>query len=213
MNKRLPTKPANRSSFSFTKQYIVYATEDQAEFDILKNQYRNVVFTDRTRIAQMKAVQGTQKLHFVASDANRPDDESSYYLRIARMPCSCLSCRGKQYGPCKFGPLCQEKRIVVKAQDPEEVVTARSQLDKQLEDNVLAKLQRFLGAVDKVTVANMRAYLRLRNERLSGTKRELAERVMLTNDPQEDGTAPVLAIHLLQEVEDIQDDVDVSIDE
>jgi hypothetical protein len=49
--------------------HIAYATEDNTKFDILKNQYRNVVFTDSTWIAQMKAVQGTQKLHLVASDA------------------------------------------------------------------------------------------------------------------------------------------------
>jgi hypothetical protein len=81
-----------------------------------------------------------------------------------------------------------------------------------LEANVLVKLQRFVG-VNIVTVANMKAYLHLRNERLSGTKVELAERVIRTNDPQEDGAMPALAIHLLQEVEDVQDDVEISIDE
>jgi hypothetical protein len=60
----------------------------------------------------------------------------------------------------------------------------------------------------------MKAYLHLRNERLSGTKVELlAEGVIRTNDPQEEEAMPAMAIHLLQDIEDVQDDVEVSIDE
>ena len=85
---------------------------------------------------------------------------------------------------------------------------ARSSLDPELEATVKAKLMKFIG-VEKVTVANLKMYLKLRKERVGGNKQELAERAASVEDPETSDEEQPLAIYMLQGVGDIQDEDDI----
>ena len=95
-----------------------------------------------------------------------------------------------------------EKDIIVKPIVPGHTLpTPRSTLDPQLEATVLQKLRTYIMA-DRVNVANLRAYLRLRKQNLSGNKKELAERAAALEDPPPDSFEAPLALNILEEMDE-----------
>jgi hypothetical protein len=119
-------------------------------------------------------------------------------LRIAKMPCSCLICRGRDKGEsCKFTDLQDEEEIWVQEETKE--TTKRSNIEPAKEKALQEKNRKYVG-LDTVTVANIKAYLRLRGEKLSGSKTELVEQALAVKDPGNDDSLVVvmpLAIHVL----------------
>jgi hypothetical protein len=57
----------NKTTFKVNLRKVGYVTEKKEEFERLVNEYRNIVYSDRTYIPKMKVIKDTQKLHLVAS--------------------------------------------------------------------------------------------------------------------------------------------------
>jgi hypothetical protein len=98
----------NKTTFKVTLRKVGFVTEKKEEFERLANEYRNIIYSDRMYVPKMKAVKDTQKLHLVASVGEKlPANPLMDKLRIAKMPCSCLICRGRGSGreSCKFADL------------------------------------------------------------------------------------------------------------
>jgi hypothetical protein len=55
----------DKGTFAVTARHVGYTTENKDEFLQLGNEYRHVIFTDRTNVPTMKQIVGTQKLHEV----------------------------------------------------------------------------------------------------------------------------------------------------
>ena len=121
-------------------------------------------------------------------------------LRIAKMPCSCLICRGRGGAgeSCKFADLRDEEEIWVQEEKGE--TAKRSNIEPAKEKALQEKIRKYVG-LDTVTVAAIKVYLRLRGEKVSGNKIELAERALAVKDPDKINLPVVmpLAIHVLME--------------
>ena len=61
----------NKTTFKVTQQKVGYVTEKKDEYEQLANEYRNIIFSDRMYVPKMKPVKDTQKLHLVASVAEK----------------------------------------------------------------------------------------------------------------------------------------------
>ena len=87
-----------RTPFTVSRRFFGYVTEDPQEFTQLRNQYHNIVLSPRQDIEKMKIIDGTQQLHEVMggvgiqSSRVAADGNKEWLLRVAKMPCSCLSC-------------------------------------------------------------------------------------------------------------------------
>jgi hypothetical protein len=186
----------NKTTFKVTLRKVGYVTEKKQEYERLANEYRNIVYSDRTYVPKMKVVKDTQKLHLVASGGvgeKLPATPLLDKLRISKMPCSCLICRGRGGAGeiCKFTDLRDEQEIWVQEETGE---TARkSSIEPTKEKALLEKIRKYVG-LDVVTVANIKVYLRLRGEKVSGNKIELAERALAAKDPDENDVPVVMPL-------------------
>ena len=61
----LDVRILDKGTFTVTARHVGYATENKEEYEKLGNEYRHVIFTDRTNVPSMKRIVGTQKLHEV----------------------------------------------------------------------------------------------------------------------------------------------------
>ena len=196
-----------KTNFKVTLRQIGFVIEKKDEFLRMRNEYHNIVYSDRIYILKMKVVEGTQSLHMVASTSEKHVTCAVLRkLRIAKMPCSCLPCRGKGDGSCKFIELRDETEIWVR-EEIEGDRPKRTQLEPEKEKKLCAKLLQHVG-LDRTTVANIKIYLRLRGLTISGNKIELAERALAAEDPPDVSAMMPLAIHVIQDDQmlDSQDD-------
>jgi hypothetical protein len=75
---------------------LEYGTEDESTWVRRSKEYLHVVHTDRTKIPDMPKIKGTITFHEAAGECNpSADNQGKWKLRVSRMPCACLSCRGK----------------------------------------------------------------------------------------------------------------------
>jgi hypothetical protein len=184
-----------KTPFKVSRRFVGFATEDHLEFKEKSNEYRNIVFTDRQNVPKTQAIDGTQALHFVASSEEQHADPNKRKICTAIMPCSCLSCRGKtEKEVCLFGEFWRAKDHWTQEKVFDPFAQARQQQYKLTSEEEL-QLKAKLGA-DKITVAAMKQYLRLRGLRVSGKKKELVDRIL----SHEDG-APTLAVDCIEELD------------
>jgi hypothetical protein len=100
-----------KNTFTVSRRFFGFGTEDKQEYERLRNQYAHIVYTDRTHIADMAKIRGTITSFHEAAGERDPDtdNKSAWKLRVSRMPCSCLSCRGKITDPCRYMDVRQEQ--------------------------------------------------------------------------------------------------------
>jgi hypothetical protein len=163
-------KILEKSTFTVTKRFFGYATEDKCEWERLAKEYLHVVHTDRINIPDMPAIKGTIAFHEAAGERDPTTTDSKWKLRVARMPCSCLSCHGQILDPCKYMHVRQEELHWVCEQRtismaPTEFDQYKEQFTKIFEGN---------GSITKTMPQDR---LRLLGKPVSGNKSMLAERL------------------------------------
>jgi hypothetical protein len=92
------------------------------------------------KVPKMVQIEGTQMLHYVASFASRDEQkEEKRKLKIATIPCSCLSCHGKNKKECEFVELRQEKDIWVKEKKKKKRNDQTPRKPQQIPQNLTAE--------------------------------------------------------------------------
>jgi hypothetical protein len=96
-------KILEKSTFTVTKQFFGYGTEDKSIYEKCAKEYLHVMHTERTKIPDIPKIKGTITFHEAAGEHD-PDtgNKNKWKLRVSRMPCACLSCCGKITELCKY---------------------------------------------------------------------------------------------------------------
>jgi uncharacterized membrane-anchored protein YhcB (DUF1043 family) len=201
-------KILKKSTFTVTnKCFFGYATEDKCKWERLAKEYLHVVHTNQINIPAMPAIKGTIAFHEVAGERDPTTTNSKWKLRVARMPCSCLSCHGQILEPCKYMHVQQEEVHWVCEQRTISMVPTEF-------DQYKEQLTKIFKGNESITKTMLRDWLRLLGKPVSCNKSMLAERLlavthanaemMTPNDP------PLAADYTTdeQELDSVVDDED-----
>ena len=136
------------------------------------------MYTDRTYIADMAKIRGTITFHEAAGERDPDsDNKSAWKLRVSRMPCSCLSCRGKIADPCKYMDVRQEQVHWVSERAATRMISRAS---TEFDSNFKERLSDIFEGSNTVTKTMLQDRLRLLGKSVSGNKSVLAERLIAT---------------------------------
>jgi hypothetical protein len=208
----LDPKILDKATFTTSKRYFGFATDDKEQYEELRKEHDHIVFTDRDHVPSIPRIEGTHKLHSVVGDPLSwkllADGTTSYKLTVAEMPCACLVCRKKITDrECPFEHIRKEQILEVS----EEVKGAkRKRADhSQEETEALRQLEetlcKMLG-VEKLSVKNLRSALLERNIPKTGTKLEMAKRLdFFFNKQEANPTTPPIATDYIREDQDLSE--------
>ena len=92
-------KVLQNTTYTTSKIHIGYGTEDQAEYNRMKEdaQYKHVVFTDRSNVPDTKPLPGTMKFAQIHGLKER-NLEGQWAVFSSILPCSCPPCRNNITG-------------------------------------------------------------------------------------------------------------------
>jgi hypothetical protein len=173
-------KILEKSTFTVTKRFFGYATEDKCTWERLAKEYLHVVHTDRINIPDMPAIKGTIAFHEVAGERDpATSNQSKWKLRVACMPCSCLSCRGQILEPCKYMHVRQEEVHWVGEQAASRGQRTISMASTEFDQKYKEKLTSIFEGNGSVTKMMLQNRLRLLGKPVSGNKSMLAERLLV----------------------------------
>jgi hypothetical protein len=200
-------KILEKSTFTVTKRFFGYGTEDESEWARRSKEYLHVVYTDRTKIPDMPKIKGTITFHEAAGESDpNPDNQRNWKLHVSHMPCACLSCHGKITEPCKFMHIRQEEVhwVCEQAVCQRTSSTASTEFDNKYKERLT---EIFNGNVS-ITKVMLRDRLRLLGKPISGNKSVLAQRLLVALDTGETPNALPLASDYITEDRELESEDD-----
>lgn len=176
-----------------------------------------MVHTDRINIPDMPAIKGTIAFHEAAGERDpTTDNHSKWKIRVAHMPCSCLSCRGKILilEPCKYMHVRQEEvhwvcEQAASGQRTISMAASTTEFDQKYKE----QLTKIFEGNGSITKSMLQDRLRLLGKPVSGNKSVLAERLLvvtLANGEMTPNDLPLAADYITdeQELDSVVDDED-----
>jgi hypothetical protein len=175
-----------KGNFGVDARFVGYVTDDPQEYEQLKAKHPDepILFTDRTSLPKLNSVEGTASFHSVAGvSGNCGNEKEGWKIRTAKMPCSCLACRGKSLVPCPYTDIRQEGTSIIKQpteQTPEEKASrAASRANDKVTINQLElQVQQILGVPVAVTVEKLQEKLKELKLPKTGKKLDLMKRLI-----------------------------------